>query len=73
MASFHLYSGDLVEVGRPVPKVIKAKAKKLNLPPSLHHEYYLHLFLFLNDLSYHVNLFLSDCEIFSLTVQGSTT
>jgi len=57
MASFHLFSGDLVEAGRPVPKVKKAKAKKLNLPPSLHHECYLHFLLLLNDLSYHVNLF----------------
>ena len=57
MASVQLFSGDPAEAGRPGPKVIKAKAKELNLPSSFHPECYLHLFFCINDLIYHVNLF----------------
>ncbi len=57
MASVQLFSGDLTEAGRPGPKVIKAKAKELNLPYSFHPECYLHLFFCINDLIYHVNIF----------------
>jgi len=44
MASVQLFAGDLAEVGRPGPKVIKAK--KLNPPASFHPVYYLQFFLY---------------------------
>ena len=37
-----LFSGDLADVSRPVPRV--KKAKKLNLPPSFHPECYPHYY-----------------------------
>ena len=44
MASVRLFSGDPAEVGRPGPKIVKAK--KLNPPCSFHTEYYLQFFLY---------------------------
>jgi hypothetical protein len=36
MASSHLFSGDLAEAGRPLPRVMKATPKESNLPSSFH-------------------------------------
>ncbi len=58
MASFQLFSGYLDEVDRPDPKAVKkAKAKKSNLPSSLHPENHSLFFVSFNTFYYLCQLF----------------